>query len=194
MKNIEAILADLGIEVPEDKKADLTKAVNENYKTINDWQNQKDKVDNLTTQLNTAKDNLKKFEGVDADGLKGKISELTKQLEDKEAEWQSKIADRDFNDLLNESITKYKGINAKAIKALLDIEALKGSKNQKADVDKAVSALTEAEDSKMLFGGGDPAPVGKVNPIGKVGGGSASDDLSKMRAIMGLPPEKSKGE
>lgn len=34
MKNIEKILADLGIEVPEDKVADLVKEVNANYKTI----------------------------------------------------------------------------------------------------------------------------------------------------------------
>lgn len=187
MKNIEAILTDLGITVPEDKKADLIKSVNENYKTINDWQNQKDKVDNLTTQLNDAKSELKKFEGVDANGLKDQITQLNKKLEDKEAEWQAKVADRDFQDLLNEAITKYKGINPKAIKALLDVEALKASKNQKADVDKAVSGLTEAEDSKMLFG--EVSAVGKVDPIGKVGGGSGSTDLSKMRAIMGLPTE-----
>lgn len=187
MKNIEAILKELGIEIPEDKKADLNRLVGENYKTVNDWQNQKDKVADLTSQLKDAKEGLKKFEGVDAAGLQDQISKLNKQLEDKDAEYQSKIADRDFNDLLNETITKHKGINPKAIKALLDMDALKGSKNQRADVDKAIADLTEAEDSKMLFG--EVSAVGKTNPIGKVGGGSASSDLSKMRAIMGLPPE-----
>ena len=33
MQNIEAILAELGIEVPSDKKGDLTKKVSENYVT-----------------------------------------------------------------------------------------------------------------------------------------------------------------
>lgn len=188
MKNIEAILAELGIDVPEDKKEGLNKAVNENYKTINDWQNQKDKVDNLNSQLKDAKDALKKFDGVDAEGLKDQISKLNQQLEDKDAEYQSKIADRDFQDLLSTSITAHKGLNAKAIKALLDMDALKASKNQKADVDAAVAELAKAEDSKMLFGG-EESPTGKMNPIGKVGGGSASGDLSKMRAIMGLPVE-----
>lgn len=189
MKNIEAILAELGIEVPEDKKADLNKLVGENYKTINDWQNQKDKVDHLNGQLNTAKEDLKKFEGVDVDKLKGEIATLTKNLADKDAEYQSKIADRDFEDLLNTTITEHNGLNAKAIKALLDIDTLKGSKNQKDDVKSAIAKLTEAEDSKMLFGE-KVTEVGKVSPIGKVGGGgSASGDLSKMRAIMGLPPE-----
>lgn len=188
MKNIETILADLGIAIPEDKKADLLKAVGENYKTINDWQNQKDKVTHLEGQLNTANESLKKFEGIDVDKLKGEIATLTKNLEDKEAEYLSKIADRDFEDLLNTAITKHKGINAKAIKALLDTDALKKSKNQQNDIDDAMKALAEAEDSKMLFGSGATA-VGNVNPIGKVGNGSPDSDLSRMRAIMGLPQE-----
>jgi hypothetical protein len=70
----------------------------------------------------------------------------------------------------------------------LDVESLKKSKNQEADIEKAIVALTEADDSKMLFGSD---PVGNVNPIGSVGNGPSSDNnMSKMRAIMGLPPEQ----
>ena len=192
MKNIEAIMTEYGIEIPEDKKADFLKAVGENYKTVNDWQRQKDKVDDLTTQLDTAKGELKKFEGVNAEDLKTQISDLNKKLKDQETEYNSKIADRDFHDLVEKGITKHKGVNAKAIKALLDLETLKGSKNQEADVDKALAELAKAEDSKMLFGSD---PVGNTNPIGKVGGGSPSNNLASMRAIMGLPPENTnKGE
>lgn len=187
MKNIEAILAELGIEIPEDKKADLLKAVGENYKTINDWQRQKEKADDLATQLGTATEELKKFEGVNAEDLKTQIENLNKKLKEQETEYQSKIADRDFQDLVDKAIAKHKGVNAKAIKALLDMEALKGSKNQETEIDKAIVGLTEAEDSKMLFG---VDSVGKTDPIGKVGGGgSPSSNLASMRAIMGLPPE-----
>ena len=84
MKNIEAILAEFSIEIPEDKKANFLKAVGENYKPISDWQRQKDKVDELTGQLNTAKTELKKFEGVDAENLKQQISDLNKKLIDQE--------------------------------------------------------------------------------------------------------------
>lgn len=192
MKNIEAILKDFGIEIPEDKKTDFLKAVGENYKTINDWQNQKDKVDDLTTRLKTAEDGLKKFEGVNTEDLKTQITDLTKKLKDQETEYNSKIADRDFHDLVDKSITKHKGVNAKAIKALLDIDTLKGSKNQEADIEKAMTELAKAEDSKMLFGSD---PVGKTDPIGKVGGGgSPSNNLASMRAIMGLPPENNTGK
>lgn len=189
MKNIETILAEFGIAIPEDKKTEFNKAFGENYKTVNDWQNQKDKVSNLETQLNTAREDLKKFEGVDAADLQRQIVDLNKKLSDAETEYNAKIADRDFHDLLNAGIAERNGLNPKAITALLDIDTLKGSKNQKDDIGKALDALAEAEDSSMLFGGTETA-VGKMNPIGKVGGGSASGDLSKMRAVMGLPPEK----
>ena len=34
MKNIHEILKEIGIEIPEDKKASFNTAVNENYKTV----------------------------------------------------------------------------------------------------------------------------------------------------------------
>lgn len=188
MKNIEAIMADFGVEIPEDKKADFLKAVNENYKTVSDWQNQKDKVTNLTDQLNTAKEELKKFDGVDANKLNEQIADLNKKLEEKDTEYQSQIADRDFQDIVNGAITEAKGLNPKAIKALLDMDTLKASKNQKDDVAKAIKTLSEQEDAKMLFGGDEPDVLGIGSPIGKVGKVGTPDNMASMRSIMGLPP------
>ena len=48
------------------------------------------------------------------------------------------------------------------------METLKASKNQKEDVAAALKALTEAEDSKMLFGEPEPKPAGTGNLIGQV--------------------------
>lgn len=73
MKNIETILSENGVTLTDEQKTAITTAVGENYKTIADWQNQYDKVQNLTTQLNTAKDALKQFDGVDAAALNTKI-------------------------------------------------------------------------------------------------------------------------
>lgn len=152
MKNIETIMKELGIEIEADKLEKLNTAVKENYKPINDYQKQVDKVETLTTSLNETKEELKKFEGVNPEELKSKIAELEKNIEDKDAEYQSKIADRDFNELVEKEISSQKGLNVTAIKALLHLDDLKASKNQKDDISKAVKALTEADDSKMLFG------------------------------------------
>lgn len=191
MKNVETILKEAGITLTEEQSTSITKAVDENYKPIADWQKQHDKVQNLTEQLDTAKETLKKFDGIDADGLKKQVEDLQKELEDKDTEYQEKIADRDFQDMLKDAIANAKGKNAKAITALLDVDNLKVSKNQKEDVEAALKKLTEAEDSKMLFGEPE-VHLGKGNPIGRVTHGSENDD-AEMRAIMGLPPTKEGG-
>lgn len=196
MKNILTILKELGIEVPEDKEAGLNSAVAENYKPVADYDKQKEKLDaaNQTIKANDTaiKDlqtKLDGFKNVDVSGLNQRISDLEAEKANIQKEYDTKIADRDFDDLVKESITAAKGKNVRAITALLDVPALKASKNQKEDVAAALKALTEKEDSKMLFGEPDPTPAGTGNLIGQVrGGNSAAMEEAAMRAAMGLPP------
>ena len=175
MKNILTILKEMGIEVPKDKEESLTNAVAGNYKPVADYDKQKEKLDaaNETIKANdTAMKDLQKkldeFKDVDVSGLNQRIADLKTEKENIQKEYDAKIADRDFCDLVKEGIASVKGRNAKAIMALLDVDALKASKNQKEDVAKALKALTEAEDSKMLFGEPDKKPVKTGNIVGTV--------------------------
>ena len=196
MKNIFEIMKEYGLEVPEDKKKDFEKAVLENYKTMTDYDNQAKKLDaaNETIKANDTamkdlQDKLDGFKDVDVSGLNLRINDRETEKANIQKDYDAKIADRDFNDLVKEDIAAANGKNAKAIMVLLDVETLKASKNQKEDIAAALKALTEAEDSKMLFGAPEPNPVGTGNLIGQVrtGGGSNADDAA-MRAAMGLPP------
>lgn len=195
MKNIFEIMKEYGLELPEDKKKDFEAAVLENYKTISDYNNQKAALDAASEKLKTTEETMKGLNGkleeykdVDVSELKKKIEDLTEDLKQKDEEYQKQMADRDFEDLLKDSISQAKGRNAKAITALLDVEKLKESKNLKDDVAAALKDLSEKEDSKMLFGEPDPKPVGTGNLIGTVSGGTQTDDDAKLRAVMGLPP------
>ena len=195
MKNILTILKELGIEVPKEKESDLDKAVAENYKTVSDYDNQKEKLDaaNKTINandiaMNELKKQLEEFKDVDVTALNKRISDLESEKSNIQKDYDAKIADRDFNDLVKESIAAAKGKNVKAITALLDVDALKASKNQKEDIASALKDLTEADDSKMLFGDPEPNPVGTGNIIGQVRNGGGSVDDAAMRAAMGLPP------
>ena len=196
MKNIFEIMKEYGLEVPEDKKKDFEKAVLENYKTMTDYDNQTKKLDaaNETIKANdTAMKDLQEkldgFKDVDVSGLNQRIKELEAETVNIQKDCDAKIADRDFNDLIKESIAAVNGKNATAITALLDVPTLKASKNQKEDIAAALKALTEKEDSKMLFGEPEPNPVGTGNLIGRVnGGGGSSTEEAAMRAAMGLPP------
>lgn len=168
MKNIETIIAEAGVELTDEQKQKINDGVKENYKTVADYQKQKEKIDSLEKTVETAQETIKKFEGEDPEDMKKKIDELTKTIEANKADYEAKIADRDFTDLIDKAITSAKGKNGKAIKALLDIEALKSSKNQQREIEAALKELAEAEDSKMLFGDPEPENLGKGNPIGTV--------------------------
>lgn len=196
MKNIFDLLKEYGVELPEDKKKDFEKALLENYKTIKDYDIQKEKlavaeakVTANESTINDLREDLRGFDGVDVTGLQNRITALETDLQNKDTEYAQKIADRDFDDLLSEGIRAAKGRNAKAIRALLDVDTLKASKNQKDDVAAAIKALTEADDSKMLFGEDEPAGIGSV--IGTVGRKTGAAEETAMRAAMGLPPVKS---
>ena len=85
MQNYEQILSELGIEVPEDKKADLKKKMNENYRTKTDYDGVVAKRDEYKVSLDTVQGKLDGFKDVDVADLKGQIATLTTQLADEKA-------------------------------------------------------------------------------------------------------------
>ena len=105
--------------------------------------------DGYKTQLDTAQTSLKAMEGIDAAGLQTKVSDLTKQLQDKDTEIDKIKADYAFDASVKEAIRKASGRNEKAIMALLDVDALKASKNQAQDIEAAITALKK--DNDYLF-------------------------------------------
>lgn len=189
MKNIFEIMKEYGLEVPEDKRKEFEKVVLENYKTVSDYEVQSEKLKTAEEKVTTLTENLDKFKDVNVDELNNTITSLKNDIAAKDKELTDKLAERDFNDLLKESIATAKGKNAKAIMALLDVDTLKTSKNQKEDVTAALKALAEAEDSKMLFGETETV-IGEGSPIGKVTKGGSQDSDAALRAAMGLPPVK----
>ena len=191
MKNIYDILKDFGLEVPEDKRSDFDKAWKENYRTKAEYEKAVSQRDEYKTSLDTVNTKLKEFDGVDVADLKGQITTLQEDLKKKDAEYAAKEVDRAFNDSLDKAITEAGGRNPKAIRGLLDLETLKGSKDQTEDIKKALEAVKESD--AYLFGSDEPFfnPVGPTNNKGGDNGGMGS--LASIRAAMGLPAAK-KGE
>ncbi len=186
MKNIYEILKEFGLEVPEDKKADFDKAWKENYRTKAEYDNATSKRDEYKTSLDTVNAKLKEFEGVDVADLKGQIAKLQDDLKAKDDEYAAKETDRIFEETLKAAIKTAGGRNEKAVMALLDVDALKASKDQTADIKKALDAAKESD--AYLFGENEPF----FNPVGSTGGSgdSGMGNISAIRAAMGLPEEK----
>lgn len=185
MKNIHTLLGEIGITIPEDKKAEFDKAVLANYKTVAEVEKISTARDNYKSQLETAQNALKEFDGVDVKDLQGKIKTLTSDLEIKEKEYQDKIADMEFNSVLDSAVSKSGAKNAKAVKALLDLDALKASKNQAEDITKALESVKS--ENGYMFGSDEPFQ----NPVKNTGNpGIKSNPLASMRAAMGLSTDE----
>ena len=187
MKNIFEIMKEYGIDMPEDKK----KSVLENYKTVADYNKQveslnkaNDTIKSNDTAMKELQDKLDAFKDVDVTELKNTIAGLEKDKTRIEDEYKDKMAKRDFDDLIKDAITSAHGKNAKAITALLDVDTLMQSKNQKEDVAAAIKKLTEAEDSKMLFGEPEPQARGGGNPIGDIGDGSHPNTTDSISSAL----------
>jgi len=72
---------------------------------------------------------------------------------------KNQIAQMTFEKALGEGIAKAKGRNAKAITALLDLDALKESENQTDAIEAALEELKR--DSRYLFEGDVPPPYAR---------------------------------
>lgn len=191
MENIFKIMKDFGIEMPEDKKKDFEKSVLENYKTVNDYNRQVESLNQANETIKANDDAMKDlqtkldaFKDVDVTELNKTIEDLKVENARIEKDYKDKEAQRDFDDLIKDAITSAHGKNAKAITALLDVDTLMQSKNQKEDIAAAIKKLTEAEDSKMLFGEPEPQAKGGGNPIGDIGDGSHPNTTDSISSAL----------
>ena len=112
MQNIEAILAELGIEVPSDKKGDLTKKVSENYVTKAEHEKKIGKAeterDNWKSKAETAEETLKKFDGVDLETMQTELNNWKQKAETAAKDYEQKIYERDFSDALKTELESVK--------------------------------------------------------------------------------------
>lgn len=132
--------------------------------------------ESIKSQLETARNGLKAFEGVDVADPQGKIKTLQDDLDAKDREYQGKLADMAFDGTLKDAIAAAKGKNAGAIIGALGVEkvaALRASKDQSKDIAAALEGLKkdngylfETEQTPPNFSAGTgstPPPAGTFN-------------------------------
>lgn len=182
MKNIHTLLSEIGITIPEDKKAEFDKGFAENYKTSAEFEK---KVNRLTDDLAAEKkraddavETLKGFEGKDFDAITRERDEWQRKHKELEETHKREAEDREFNSVLETAISDAKGKNAKAIMALLDLDKLRGSKNQEKDIKAALDTMRA--ESGYLFGdnGGTPAFAAPAANSGNGGSTTVKDIMS----------------
>lgn len=94
-------------------------------------------LDNANAQLKTAQDGLKAFDGVDVAGLQEQVTKL-------KADMKAQADGFAFDNALDAAILGKKGRSVKAVRALLDLDALKGSADRSTDIAKALDDAAKA--------------------------------------------------
>lgn len=149
MKNILEILKGLNIELTDEQQKAVEKEVKENYKTIADYDNQKEKLELAEQQAKDTKklfeDFKKDFDGVDVKELKGKVETLTNDLATQKSDYEKKIKNIELDSLLNGVSKDKKCIDFEMAKTQLNYEDLLKSSNQKEDAEKAFEELKKTK-------------------------------------------------
>lgn len=149
-------------------------------------ENAKKELEDYKAQFTSTQAELKKLQELKPEELSKQVSDLNEKLASQKVDFEKQIADKNFNDLLTKTVTTAGGREVKAIMPFLDIELLKTSKNQEADIKSAIEAVKKDHD--YLFTSNEPVK----NPVSSTqGNGSAGDTgLDFARSIMGVKTEK----
>ena len=128
----------------------------------------------------------------DRDGLMSRLEEANGKLEGYDPEWRAKaaqaqadadrkIAEMQFQNLLNGAIASAKGRSGKAIAALLDLDTLRSSKNQEADIQSALGDLKKS--NSYLFETGEIPPTYAAGPGTQPPGNTATSPTTLVGAL-----------
>lgn len=123
MQKLIDTLKSFGIEIPEDKQADVKKALSEHYKNAKEVAKTLLKVegerDDWKERAETAEETLKSFDGIDPANIQTELAGWKKKAEDAEKEFNAKIYDRDFSDALKVALDDVKFSSEAAKKSVM---------------------------------------------------------------------------
>lgn len=193
MKNIIEILKESNIELTKEQEESITKLVNCNYKTIAEFDKQKEKLslaENNAKDIQTKFDKFKEsYDGVDVEELRKKINTLTNDIDTQKTRYETQISKMNLESVLSAKAKEYGCKDFDLAKSQFNYEDLLKSKDQTNDIDKAFKSLKE--NKPILFEEKQNKPTATGNIVGSSGQGDNpnAEDLL-LRQVMGLTTEK----
>lgn len=177
------LLAKHGIEVPEEKKQGLETEFSESYREAQEFKELNTELEGVKGQLSQANEQIAGFKELDIEGVKQKAAEWEQKYNQAAEDSAREIEQLKFDFALDRELTKAQARNPKAVKALLDRDALKYDKGKIIGLEEQLETLKKKEDSAFLFG--SAAPTVQFT--------TRSQSFQQMndndaRAVMGLKP------
>lgn len=162
---IDAIMAENGSDINK-AKGDAKKLEDE-VKTL---KGEKKALEGQLTTASSTIEDLKKT-NPDSEALQNKIKEHEGTIEKLKNDHVAEVTKLARDAINTELIGKYKAKNSKAVMALIDEFEAKDNEDYKTLLDTKLKALSEAEDTKFMFG--EAQTTTPYNPAGG-GGGTTS--------------------
>lgn len=177
------LLAKHGIEVPEEKKQGLETEFSRSYREAQELMELNTELEGIKGQLSQANEQIAGFKELDIEGVKQKAAEWEQKYNQAAQDSAREIEQLKFDFALDRELTKAQARNPKAVKALLDRDALKYDKGKIIGLEEQLETLKKGEDSAFLFG--SAAPTVQFT--------TQSQSFQQMndndaRAVMGLKP------
>ena len=160
--------------------------LDENSRDISAAKAKFEDYETIKQQLSEANQAIEGFKAMDIESVKKAAEDWKQKFEQAQKDADARVTAIQFDAMLDSAITSARGRNAKAVKALLDVDTLKASKNQEADVSAALETLKK--DSGYLFESETPPPYAAGTGTAPVGG-KYSPEMNAIRAAAGLKTE-----
>ena len=175
MKNIVAILKDLGYEVPADQEQAVIKAVAESYVTISEHDKKIGRLeaerDQYKDQLGDAQKTLQSFDGIDPAKYKEELDGYKKRAEDSERTYKNELSKRDRNDLIEKELEKIqfssKYAKASILQKIKDDEDIRVKDGKLIGFNDLINSYRESDPDAF---GGDNKPAKFTTPNKDAGG------------------------
>ena len=144
----------------------LEAKINELYAPKADLDAASARADGLQEQLNAANEAIGKFEGLDAEQVKAQIADYKQRAEAAEKDRDEKLAAAAFDAKIDKALADAKAHNPKLARGALDLDALRSSKNQDADIAAAIAAVQKKRRIPVRAGGSrNPRPHPAPGPL-----------------------------
>lgn len=181
---LEWLKAILGDGYNEEIDKQISAEIGKGFVAKADFNAAKEAQRGTAEQLAAANKELEEYKGMDIEGLRKSAADWQAKAEQAEKDADARVAAFQFDAKLDHAIIAARGRNGKAIRALLDLDALRTSKDL--DKDIAAALTTVQKDNGYMFDTAPtPPPLATGTGSTTMIGGKDAD--TAMRKAMGLP-------
>lgn len=191
MKNIETILSEIGLTVPEDKLEAFRKTFGENYRTVADYDKQGRKLTAAEERASKAERLLAALpKDIDPATFPKLLADAQKAADDAKTEYEGKLAERDFDDALEAALKDVKFTSPGArrdVMAQIKAAGLPVKDKSILGLNDLLAKIRQADKESFVDEQAEQLEAGKAKFTSPTGKGGKDTKPKTREEIMAMP-------